>query len=524
MDNESNKKNISQPVYAFALAVMYILYYGYLFNTGDLAEHLPQVYRLLDPELYPGDFFLTQFDQTFTVREYWIRLVYFCSLVIGVEWFCFIAYLICVWLTILAWIHITHRITHNFIASLIAPLLIFFAFKSFTVGGNQFLENVFSSSIVAEALASWGFLFWLKGKPKAASALWGLACLMQLLVGLQWMMIFVVVEIILNRKSESIKTLLQSGLIFLLCASPMLIPIVYRQFLVTYPANEMQEFYRLLYFQRAPWHYIPHLFPRNDYVRLTLLLLMAWGSYRLTGKKELYIKPIRIAGSILTGCIIYFILIEWTEMLWVGKLQWFKTTFWLAALACIFISHRLADIWNRVFSLHGKGLTIPFNFIFTGIVLTGIFVLISSASVPLQSLQGRYHIGNYAKTDLQMMHFWIATNTPKTTLFLAPPDDESFACEAKRSMPVNYKALIHEPFYFNVWKSSLQNYYGVNIVLTSEEPLNKAVLQAYQQIHIASFPLPIDFRLDNLTTCTYLDQLGEEVHREGNWVLTRLPN
>lgn len=524
MDNESNKKSISQPVYAFALAVMYVLYYGYLFNTGDLAEHLPQVYRLLDPELYPGDFFLTQFDQTFTVREYWIRLVYFCSLVIGVEWFCFITYLICVWLTILAWIRISHRITHNFIASLIAPLLIFFAFKSFTIGGNQLLENMFSSSIPAEAMASWGFLYWLNEKPKTASALWGLSCLMQLLVGLQWMMIYVVVEILLNRKAESIKTLFQSGLIFLLCASPMLIPIVYRQFLVTYPANEMQEFYTLLYFQRAPWHYIPHLFPRNDYVRFALLLLLAWSSYRLTGKKELYNKPIRIAGVFLTGCILYLILIEWTEMLWVGKLQWFKTTFWVAALACIFISHRLADIWNRVFSLHGKGLSPPFNAIFIGIILAGMFVLVSSANVPIKWTEGRYRIGNYVRSDLQKMHSWITVNTPKTALFLAPPDDESFACEAKRSMPVNYKALIHEPFYFKVWKSTLHDYYGVNFDESTGDPFNKSVIMAYQHKYMDTFPLPVDFRLDNIATCTYQDQLGQEVHREGNWVLTRLSN
>jgi hypothetical protein len=45
-------------LYFFIVAIAYIFCNGYLFNTGDQAEHLPQVYQKLNPELYPNDFFL----------------------------------------------------------------------------------------------------------------------------------------------------------------------------------------------------------------------------------------------------------------------------------------------------------------------------------------------------------------------------------------------------------------------------------------------------------------------------------
>ena len=79
-------------LYFFLVAIAYIFCNGYLFNTGDQAEHLPQVYQKLNPELYPNDFFLNYYNQTFTVRYYFTYVVYAFSLVVGVKASCFIIY------------------------------------------------------------------------------------------------------------------------------------------------------------------------------------------------------------------------------------------------------------------------------------------------------------------------------------------------------------------------------------------------------------------------------------------------
>ena len=61
--------------YALLVAALFLLVRGYQFNTDDQAEHLPQVYKALDAELYPNDYFVNQSTSIFTVRFYYEKLV-----------------------------------------------------------------------------------------------------------------------------------------------------------------------------------------------------------------------------------------------------------------------------------------------------------------------------------------------------------------------------------------------------------------------------------------------------------------
>ena len=63
--------------YACFIAACFLFVRGYQFNTDDQAEHLPQIYQILDSELYPHDYFVNASNSIFTVRFYYEKLVLF---------------------------------------------------------------------------------------------------------------------------------------------------------------------------------------------------------------------------------------------------------------------------------------------------------------------------------------------------------------------------------------------------------------------------------------------------------------
>ena len=65
--------------YALFVAALFLFVRGYQFNTDDQAEHLPQVYQMLDSELYPNDYFVNASNSIFTVRYYYEKLVLFVA-------------------------------------------------------------------------------------------------------------------------------------------------------------------------------------------------------------------------------------------------------------------------------------------------------------------------------------------------------------------------------------------------------------------------------------------------------------
>lgn len=512
-----HRENLSLSLYAFVLTVLYILLFGYRFNTGDLSEHLPQVYRMIDPDLYRGDFFMTQYDQTFTVRFYWIHLVYGLSLWLETSYACFVLYVVSVWFTILAWIHLARIMSTTPTGTWLSPVLLFFVFRSFTLGGNQLLENQFASSIPAEAIASWGVLYWFRDRKYAATVLWGLSCSMQVLVGLQWMMLFAGVELISIKSRKELRQWLIFLMIFAVVSAPILIPVFYT---TSGSPSSLNEFYILLYYNRAPWHYIPHLFPPVEFLKFGFLLIAAAGIAYFKQPSE---KPDRLkwlAVLILAGCLIYTALIEFTDQWWMGKLQWFKTTCWLSAIASLVIGNAAGEWFHSRIPIPSRSILYSLGIL---IPLAGFIIITQSAYIPIQPIQGRYQIGNYLKNDLQRMHEWILNNTPADAMFLTGPENESFSCEARRPTPVNYKALIHQAAYFMEWKTRISQYYQIDFGQLGKQTVFPVALFNYRNSLPDSIASTVDYRIDNLEECNFKEKLGPIVHREGNWVLTK-PN
>jgi hypothetical protein len=503
-------------LYALALSVTAMLFQGYYFNTGDQAEHLPQVYRLFDPELYHGDFFLALYDQTFTVRAYWVWLVYGFSVVFGVKLSCFMLHLFCLWLISHCWIKIGRYLTGHIAAGILGTFLSLTVFNRFTIGGNTLAGPLFIGSLPAEALASLGVWYYLQQKHNRAFIWLGLATWFQALVGLQWCVILCLTHL-KEFNLQHIKQIASCGLLYLVAAAPMLAPIMAKQFIAD-QEHDQSMYYQLLYINRNFLHYLPSLFPIADYFKLGLLIALS--AFLLKTKKAFVLQTCkRWISIIIGGCLLYVLLLEYAQVMAIGKLQWFKTTVWLNMCCSLIIASAIVQSrWfkqNWIESISFKKLTVVFT-------LACLLFILTSGYFPSEKLNKRYAVWNNPPTDLQLMHTWINNYLPKDALVLVPPDDDAFACEAKRSTPVNFKAVVHEPFYFMAWKKSMETYYNINF---SAMPY-QSVLPAAKENYSKLMPLPeankARYRLDDTGNCDFILQLGPRIHQQGKWILTEI--
>ncbi len=499
-------------IYSFALAVVAFLYHGYQFNTGDQSEHLPQVYRLLNPELYKGDFFLTLYDQTFTVREYWVWLVYGLSLVFGVKATCLLLYFLCLLTIAASWIKIAQHFTGSFFAGVLSAFFQLTILNSFTVGGNNLAGNLFVGSTFAEALASIGIYFFISEKRFAGMLLLGVATWFQALVGLQWCILLCALHWISTISFQTFKQSIFYGLIYILAASPMLFPVMKAQFTSDFVYDKTM-YYQLLYVNRNFLHYVPSLFPKIDYAKMILLLA---ASFLLIKSGYSYVSKswMRLAIIIVAGCVAYAFMLETLHIMSIGKLQWFKTTVWLNALCCMAMASAIVQSKYVNESFISSKLMQISSYIFIGFTI--IFI---STSAYIPRFEQRWQVGNNPKTDLQLMHEWISQNLPIDAIILAPPDDESFSCEAKRPMPANYKAVVHEPFYFFEWKRTMESYYHVDFSTLGLKSAKNAAIDNY-----CNFNYPANnkaqFRLDDTTKCDV--SMFNSIHTQGKWKLTEI--
>ncbi len=70
--------------WSLMITLLFIAINGYTVNCGDQEEHLPYVYKLLNPALYPSDYVVPVQTSIFTVRFYFAWLIYGLGLVFPV--------------------------------------------------------------------------------------------------------------------------------------------------------------------------------------------------------------------------------------------------------------------------------------------------------------------------------------------------------------------------------------------------------------------------------------------------------
>lgn len=459
------------------LTIAYMLCNGYLFNTGDQAEHLPQVYQKLNPTLYPKDFFLNYYNNTFTVRYYFVWLVYLPSLLIGVFTTCLLLYIICLYASIAGiYFLFNHFYNHN-TKTWLGVILYLFFFRNFTVGGNYIQDNMLVGSSLAEALCTWAFVTNFKNKYFVSGLFCGIAALFQPLIGMQVALIIgihIIYQQIINRQLN-LKNILLFGLSFLLLALFILTPV----FLIQAQSNALNqiEANNILFEYRGALHYLPQLFPIKDYLLLGLFTSLSIGILMFKIKTE-RTQFMSIIFSIVIICIVVAVILYINPNSNIGKIQWYKTTVWLGLFCSIVIVKIVPDTFLK------------FTSIFSYAIISLFIALMTFEN---------YKDNNYSLNrfnSLAYTHNWIKENTPVNSMFLAPPNDYSFNCEAQRSTAINYKAIVHETNYLIAWRKAMEKYYEMNFTKMEKLDCLPTAVRGFYRIDFSNYPYhEIDFVL-----------------------------
>lgn len=506
-----------QWLYSLFIALVFTLVWGYQFNNGDQAEHLPQVYKLFDKGLFANDFFVTEYLREFTIRDYYVGLVYMVSKVVGVAWAVLLLHLASLTAMAYGLISITKLISPNTAAPYIAPIVAMVGFKTFTVGGNHLADTQFISASMAMPFAIFSLYRILQQRYVGASIMAGLATLGHPIIGLQLFLLNIGM-VALNHKQVFFGRIVYSLTSYIAFAALMLFRVGIRQFLTPNPQGfNQQQYLDILYNFRNYSHYLPQNFPLLDYVKfVALLTLGSWVLYKYVPN---YKKPItQLWLLVLLGCGVYTVALYIPATAGIGKIQWFKTTIWATYLAGLLAGILLSKFVGNWFE-SDKNKRLFFKLVRVDMAL--IIVVISNIIPFLQF--NRYKIGNYPKTDLEKVYEWIGQNTPKTAVVLVPPTDDAMACIAKRSQVVSFKSIIHEPRYMLKWYDLVNTVYGVNLENTRGEKAQTIASSLYKERNPAEFvvwPLQIDYRVDDIKNCQYPENLKPALYQSGNWVVS----
>ncbi len=453
------------------ITIAYIFCNGYLFNTGDQAEHLPQVYQKLNPSLYPNDFFLNYYNQTFTVRYYFNYLVYGFSLVFGVKTSCFIIYFTCLYASIVGLFELANYFYNKELKSWLLVISYLFLFRHFTVGGNYFQDDMLVGSSLAEAFCVWAFVFAFNNKFFLSGLICGCAALFQPLIGLQVAgiigLVLLVNLLVIKHNNISFKNVLTYALAFTTIALFIFIPVFLSQ-LSSSQSNQI-EANSILFEYRGALHYLPQLFPLIEYVYTSFFIIISFIGLNYFIKKD---KPIFITIlSVIVGiCILFAIILYFNPTNNLGKFQWYKTTVWLGIFCSILCVNLIAIKFLKTIT-YLSILTILTYLIFNFIILKEpINIQINNQSISTQT------------------HEWIKNNTPINALFLAPPNDYSFNCEAQRSTSVNYKAIVHESNYLLAWKKSMEKYYNMDFTKVEKLDCLPSAVRGFYKIDFTKYP------------------------------------
>lgn len=512
-----------QLTWCLFIALLFIFRNGYQFNCYDQEEHLPLVYKLADPSLYPHDYFVQPASSHVMVRTCYAKTVYFFSKIFSVETACFLLFIACLTFTGFFILKIAERWCGAGPGSWLAPLFVLLLYNAWTIGGNpvmdlQLLGSTFSVMFCLAAIRRF-----TDERYGTAGMLLGIASMFQVLMGLHLVLVLALVLFFISGKA-SLKDIRKLVLFFILFASPILVPVLYRQFFTHGAQDAALANYALINFRQAH-HYLPRVFPAAAYVHHAALLLLAAVILLLTktGNRRFFFL---FTGIIIAGCLVYALCFELWQVPFVAKTQWFKTTVWTTICAGIVIAGFAGQLLEKFVALQA----IRQQWVQRTLLLSCTLLLLHITNQPFftrASWLGRYMVGKYPHADITKMHEWIRYHTPKDAIILSFPHDASLLCEARRSTPVTYKAIIHEPALIEKWYRDFTRIYSIpdtpGRLNVPRRDFMAAAAKAYDTTCNKSFSVRcrFDYRIAESGTPGVVTDSACIIHREGNYVLLK---
>jgi len=183
MDAESGWMGLRRAAIAVFVLLGTVIFYGYEFASANLRNQLPAVESLLEPTLYPRDFYVREMVQ-FNPRFYYYHFIEFLSrLGLNISAITFIYYLIALTAFVLGLYAIARLLCRDVISASTLAFLGLTAANG-TIGFTDLFRTEPIPATFAIALSTWGIYHCFKSRWIVGYSLFGCACLLQFLVGI----------------------------------------------------------------------------------------------------------------------------------------------------------------------------------------------------------------------------------------------------------------------------------------------------------------------------------------------------
>ncbi len=347
---------------------------GYIFPIGGNFPEVPPIQFMLNPEVYKNDYYVQEMVK-FNPRYYYYYIIYFmANLGTSIPLAHFIYQFLAFGSFILACYAIINIYTNSKLPA--AALAFLCIAASFTDVGNTLIFSTKSvPSTFAMAFAIWGIYFSLRQKWLTAYFCFGLACLLQFLVGLLPGLMMVPVLAVASVRQRKFKTLILAIALLAAMASIVYVPMLLTGTTSTHTIDNA-EFVFIHAKVRNPHHILPSNWPVGNWFNFIclivggLLCITNTNLLRKADKVNFYI----IIGTSIFALFLNYVFVEVYPLAFIAKLQLARTVPFAQLIIFIAVCLTLDEVDKQkqipVSLLVLSVLTLPFR----GIIFLGFAV------------------------------------------------------------------------------------------------------------------------------------------------------
>lgn len=443
-------KRSSEILFAVFAWSLLILRFGYRYGTGDQVELLPYTLFLHDTSLYASDFFIQHLHASIP-NERTVMAHLLLPFVNHLEVVCLLGQMLATVALVTGLSQLAQRFIKNPYLAWLAVLVAVIPLNDFGLGNVELYSECLQASGVATAIVVWAIHLFLNKRYAGASALMAAATFIQLLDGLDVMLVLcLILFIALVGRRVSLKTFMGFTGIYALTAGIYLLFILLQKSTPA-PVNAETVFSILFQF-RHPHHFIFASFGKLHIVVFFALAAAALVYYYLRNKTLWQFVLISVAGVIVYAC-----LVDGLHLVAVANFQLYKLTPWvkfLGVVAVIGIAEK-----NSQLPLHFLNRQTAMGGMCLGIGLTWLVVIWGNAWLPYKV---PFQLFGLKQADpLIAICRQIETATPANAVFIQPFENTELKFYGRRSSYVEFKANVRNKAFIQLWAGRLKQVYGV---------------------------------------------------------------
>lgn len=446
------KIKTSSILFAIFAWSLLILRFGYQYGTGDQVELLPYVLYLNDPSLYAHDFFIQGLHAQ-QPNERTVMAHLLLPFVNHLEVVCLLLHFLVTVVLVLGIEQMALRFVRNKYTAWLIVLTALIPLNDFTLGNVELYSECFQASALATAIIVWGINLFLDKRYTLASVLMSVASIIQILDGLNVMVLLSLVLLIYTMQHKvNVKQFVTFIGIYAATA------VVYMVMILKAKGGEgnlsNEQLFSILFEFRHPHHFIFSTFSKLKVaVFFTLSGIGLLYFYRRSTALFYFI------ATGLAGVIIYAVITDIFHTIFIANFQFYKVTQWMKLLGVIAVFAYLESLIGE-YKTFRLPVWLERSKLIAGTAMCFAIIVFFADKLPYKV---PYQIlGLKERDDAITICQQIKAVTPKEAVFVQTFDDTALKFYGQRSSYVEFKANVRHKSFVGEWYNRIQQVYGIS--------------------------------------------------------------